>query len=68
MIAAAQQADAAALVDSSSSSPVAASDRHREERGDVQRIFGYPSGFIQSNPMRLGFMQMDIRIQTASIQ
>jgi hypothetical protein len=31
-------------------------ERHQEERGEVQWIFGYPALSIQTNPMRLNLM------------
>jgi hypothetical protein len=45
-------------------------DRYEASRaeGDVQRIFGYPGGCIQSSPMRLGLVQIDIHSRTTSIQ
>jgi hypothetical protein len=45
-------------------------DRYEASRaeGDVQRIFGYPGGCIQSSPMRLGLVQIDIHVRTTSIQ
>ena len=46
----------------------AARKRGTGGRGQIQRIFGYRCLLIQSNPMCLGLVLMDIHIQTVSVQ
>ena len=46
----------------------AARKRGTGGREQIQRIFGYTCLLIQSNPMCLRLMPMDIHIQTVSVQ